>query len=261
MGGEAEYSIMKYIRERRSKWSRDATVCIASQDTDVVLLALQNRVQNCFILNYPQRNETLFAPEFINIDALRYYLGEEFGVDGKGVEQVVDDQMLMMSLLGNDFIPTMFAGAPDFDHLQQFERVNLIMERCHEVYSEAFVPNGRFLTNGDDIVGGNFGPFLEELGKLFRMSDEISDGSKEASEAALERVTWIYRYSRSGKVDLGWTPGNENANLPSPRVIAKYANGFVSKLVHDDPEYDWTFDRFPENAEDDEKQSRCCLLL
>ena len=122
--GEGEYKIMEHIRENKDK-NKNCKYCIFSGDADFILLSLLVHESNIVILkksnsiktkntynfDFNKENNSLFFNEFIYISVLREYLDIEFcKLKSKikfsyNIERIYDDYVLLLLLLGNDFIP------------------------------------------------------------------------------------------------------------------------------------------------------------
>jgi hypothetical protein len=228
--GEGEQAIMRFIREQRKlgSWDENAVCCFSSQDADMMLLALQNRVRHAFVLQFPAKKDALKPPLFLYLNVLRDYLELEFGVDD--TDQLVDDLLLTIALLGNDFIPSMFAGAPRLEDVPEYEMLGQILPDCFQIYRDFFFAEGRFLTCGDDIQTENFGEFAAAIGAAFDAPNRDFLHAQEFAHCALDRLTWVFRYNKTGQVDPQWTPPDEYRVIPSLRIVGQYAGSFEATI-------------------------------
>lgn len=114
--GEGEHKIMTYIRNNRN--SANLKHCIYGLDADLILLALITHEPYTIILreevnigsvrSLPPRKNVTDLPKFeiLFINLLREYLQLEFScLTGIDLERLIDDFVVLMLFVGNDFIP------------------------------------------------------------------------------------------------------------------------------------------------------------
>ena len=115
--GEGEHKIMTYLRSVQHL-SADR-FCIYSPDADMILLGLVTHFPHVIILRETGHHNDDVAPrgfeceqpsfDLIFLSVLREYFQLEF--PSLDVERVVDDFVLLVTFVGNDFVPTI----PTFD--------------------------------------------------------------------------------------------------------------------------------------------------
>jgi len=120
--GEGEHKILDYIREwkRSDEFDINATHCLYGNDSDLILLSLITHLPYVMLLkeSLPPFKKTQInqsnnremdwvAMEVVYLNILREYLELEFKQflgDMFDIERVIDDFVLLVSLVGNDFI-------------------------------------------------------------------------------------------------------------------------------------------------------------
>lgn len=115
--GEGEHKIMTYLRSVQHLSSD--RFCIYSPDADMILLGLVTHFPHVIILRETGHHNDDVAPrgyecerpsfDLIFLSVLREYFQLEF--PSLDVERVVDDFVLLVTFVGNDFVPTI----PTFD--------------------------------------------------------------------------------------------------------------------------------------------------
>jgi len=154
---------------------------------------------------------------------LRDYLQLEFECRD---DRLIDDWLLTVSLLGNDFIPSLFRDV-------EIREVGRILGLCFRIYREAFLRKGMFLTTDDEILMENFGSFLMMIGRELNSSEQEFENSREFAHEALDRLVWIYRYNKTGRAAQNWLPRVEYRVVPGIFMVGKYAQDFRSSLKQD----------------------------
>jgi len=102
--GEGEHKVMKFIREYKTT---DNTVLVYGLDADLILLSMKNSFnQNVFLMREEMEFNSvvkdIYEKEqflYLCIDSLKKELFF------KSEEKYIEDYIMMMSLLGNDFVP------------------------------------------------------------------------------------------------------------------------------------------------------------
>jgi len=136
--GEGEHKIMDFARQ--GLLSEDGVNLIHGLDADLILLSLISPANNIYL----QRTETGYM---VNIDALRRALRKEMGT-----KTAVQDFVLFMNLVGNDFLP----------HVPSLIALASSINTLISVYRKLSLP----LSNEDGVIWENFAIFVRELSKL-----------------------------------------------------------------------------------------------
>ena len=170
--GEGEYKIMEHIRENKDK-NKNCKYCIFSGDADFILLSLLVHESNIVILkksnsiktkntynfDFNKENNSLFFNEFIYISVLREYLDIEFcKLKSKikfsyNIERIYDDYVLLLLLLGNDFIPG----------LMNLDSDGNVYESILNSYKNSIIKCKDYLTKDGIINFNSFKIFINEL--------------------------------------------------------------------------------------------------
>lgn len=161
--GEGEHKIIQHIRNSRN--SPNISHCIYSNDADLILLSLATHEPYIVLLReelliesyrtLPPRKKITDPPKYecLMINLLREYLKLEYGkIRGMDFERLIDDLILLMVLLGNDFLPKL----PVFD----------IGEGVADLLFELYIPfwrKNRYLTLSGVINMNVFKNFLTEF--------------------------------------------------------------------------------------------------
>jgi hypothetical protein len=192
---EAEHNVFDFIRRQREQgqWNEDATCCICTPDVDCLFLALHNNVNHCCLCSTTQHT-------FIYVDVLREYLLLEFG------SHFIDDFVFISFFFGNDFI-TPFVALCSW--------TNAIRK-----YREDFAPSKRFLVADNS----NLSDFLECLS-----DEEPAPERAEVGESALDQISWIYSYYKTGIIDREWLP--ESLAPVHVKTVARAARTYRRRLL------------------------------
>jgi 5'-3' exonuclease len=101
--GEGEHKVMNYMRNYNTS---DNTFLVYGLDADLILLSMLNTQQNSFLMREEMEFNSvvkdIYEKEqflYLNINSLRSTLFEN------PEEKYIQDYIMMMSLLGNDFLP------------------------------------------------------------------------------------------------------------------------------------------------------------
>jgi len=133
--GEGEQKIMEFLRSciKKNFFPKETTHCVYSPDADFFLLSLSTRLKYVTIIREEfawsedrssatirQLTEAKF--EFVIVSVLREYFEYEFReVESKvrnfDIYRVIDDFILIMMFVGNDFLPKMFCFGIREGHL------------------------------------------------------------------------------------------------------------------------------------------------
>jgi 5'-3' exonuclease len=167
--GEGEHKVMTYIRSLPA-----GTTCLVyGLDADLILLSMLNSFNNKTL--YLMREEMEFNK--VVSDAFLYlsicHLKNSYFENPS--EKTVTDYIMMMSLLGNDFLPhSLSLTIKEGGHTVLFN----LLKRFHS--------ENRFLVADGNIVWGNLQAFIKEF-----MKDEtynIHDVCKKKSETRFFRI-------------------------------------------------------------------------
>lgn len=161
--GEGEHKIMKYIRN--NKGVPNVRHCIYGLDADLILLGLITHEPYVVILreevnigsvrSLPTRKHVTDTPKFecLYINLLREYLSLEFSIiDGLDFERFIDDFVVLMLFIGNDFIP----------RLPTFEINEGAVDKLFELYKQNWKRIG-YLSDSGFILWGALEAFFVEF--------------------------------------------------------------------------------------------------
>jgi 5'-3' exoribonuclease 1 len=153
--GEAEHKIMDYYRSgQMSKFaSRGINHVIYGLDADLILLSILSPLDNIFICRED-------ASEVIDIEVVKAYLKSDIDTSSR---DVLSDFTVMMSLLGNDFLP----------HSPIMGRLGTTISMFLDIYRQ-----GQYsLTSGGSINWPGFREFIAAV--ISRQGELISDVLKQ----------------------------------------------------------------------------------
>ena len=163
--GEGEHKIMTYIRNNRN--SPDTRHCIYGLDADLILLALithepytiilREEVQIGSFRSLPPRKNMTDLPKFeiLFVNILREYLQLEFQcLTGIDLERLIDDFVVLMLFVGNDFIP----------RLPTFEINEGAVDRLFQLYKKNWSKIG-YLSDAGKIIWPALQAFIVEFPK------------------------------------------------------------------------------------------------
>ena len=161
--GEGEHKIMKYIRN--NKGVPNVRHCIYGLDADLILLGLLTHEPFVIILreevnigsirSLPSRKNVVDTPKFecLYINLLREYLALEFSsVRGLDIERLIDDFVVIMLFVGNDFIP----------RLPTFEINEGAVDKMFDLYKRNWARIG-YLCDSGRIIWQALEAFLVEF--------------------------------------------------------------------------------------------------
>ena len=97
--GEGEHKIIDYYRSGEYT-NNDGSHIINGLDADLIMLSILSPVKNIFLM----RNEDN-GDKFVNINHLREHIKEDLMLDGQESERSLTDFVMVMYLIGNDFLP------------------------------------------------------------------------------------------------------------------------------------------------------------
>ena len=136
--GEGEHKIMEFLRYSKSieLFNKTTTHCVYSPDADVILLTLTLNLDYVCIIKEDtsvQQTQSWTAAaanrksrqplfEFVMVNILREYFEIEFAevllkVKSASIQKVINDLVLLMAFVGNDFLPNEFCFVLKDNHL------------------------------------------------------------------------------------------------------------------------------------------------
>jgi 5'-3' exoribonuclease 1 len=136
--GEGEHKIMDFLRYAKGNelFNKNTTHCVYSPDADVILLTLaMNLDYICIIKEDTSQLPSMawtatstfrkFGPpqfELVMINILREYFEREYAevlqqVKSCTVQKIINDLVLLMAFVGNDFLPNEFCFVLKDSHL------------------------------------------------------------------------------------------------------------------------------------------------
>lgn len=187
--GEGEHKIMEYIRAMKmSGLERDVSHCVYGLDADLIILGLVTHEKKFVLLREkvdyeqyrkskgPSRVETtLDVPivkdefELLSISVLRDYVDLDFGsalskLPYYDVEKVIDDLVLLMLFIGNDFLPNL----PKIEiHAGSLNAI-IRLYKC-------LVPRlGGYISDAGNVNSDRFEIFVTKLALLEKVPDRRS---------------------------------------------------------------------------------------
>ena len=137
--GEGEHKIMQFFREGEFVSQKTGNHIVYGLDADLIMLSLLSPVKNIY-LSREKINEV------ISINSVRESL-----IEYTGKSSAVDDFVIMMFLIGNDFLP----------HSPAFESMRDAIDKLLEIYSQ----DDFSFVNGKSIDWFSFGKFLNIISK------------------------------------------------------------------------------------------------
>lgn len=134
--GEGEHKIYELLR----KGEVSPGPCVVyGMDADLIMLSLAEGKVSIFLMRED-------ITDVVDIDNLKIALKELMG----GTETALDDFILIMSLIGNDFLP----------HSPAFEDMAESIDFMLKVYAQMRQPLTRFSEGRADILWDNFGAYI-----------------------------------------------------------------------------------------------------
>ncbi|KAG1786321.1 5'-3 exoribonuclease [Suillus plorans] len=225
--GEGEHKIMDFIRRQRTNPGHEPNTrhVIYGLDADFIMLALAThepyfRVlrEDVFARTKVPGAESLKSeiekpppPEkkpfiFLDIAILREYLESELNVNNTpfpfDLEQAIDDWVLLIFFVGNDFLP----------HLPSLEIREGAIDTLLRIWKMELPRMGGYLTNHGQLVLSRVQIILEGLA---RREDEISVSDKRLSNAKIRGET---------------TPGDIQFAVPSAKLGLTASTTSLSSL-------------------------------
>lgn len=161
--GEGEHKMMQYIREHQSE--PNVRHCMYGLDADLIILALathqpyitilREEINITYIREEPRRKVVGEPLKFqmIVISLLREYLRLDFAcLPDIDFERLVDDFVLMVAFVGNDFIPRL----PTFEISEG--SINFLITSYKKLWSPT-----NYLTHNGVVLWENLAVFLKDL--------------------------------------------------------------------------------------------------
>ena len=189
--GEGEHKIMTYIRNNRQ--CPDTRHCIYGLDADLILLALithepytiilREEVQIGSFRSLPSRKNMTDLPKFeiLFVNMLREYLQLEFQcLSGIDLERLIDDFVVLMLFVGNDFIP----------RLPTFEINEGAVDKLFQLYKKNWSKIG-YLSEAGKIIWPTLQAFIVEFPKYEYeiLSRRIKSGGGRKTETPIMPTT------------------------------------------------------------------------
>ena len=208
--GEGEHKIMQFIRSMKSQddYNPNLRHCIYGLDADLIMLGLVTHDPHFSLL----REEVVFGPSsrnksgdiheqnfyLLHLSLLREYMGLEFqDLEGElpfeySFERVLDDFILIMYVIGNDFLPNL----PDL-HINKGAFPFLI-----GAFKESLKHMDGYLNEGGKINFKRFGTWLEYLSEFELENFEKQNVDAEWFNKRLEliSISGEKKRERSGKL-------------------------------------------------------------
>ena len=261
--GEGEHKFFDFIRQQRKFWNNDACCCVYSPDADLVIVCLQSRIKNFYVIReseqgFPEieikgtKNDSGIRYSFndfmlISINLLRDYLSLDFGEQD---DRLLDDFSFLTYLIGNDFIPNF----PDIK-----------IEKGHfsvvvDLYKEKYFKQKKYLVKGLKFHKKNLAEFLKDAAITVGMlnnnykspkdllnkaeenfmakldDDEIytfEELKKKMSFSILESFHWVLQYYKNGVPS--WTWHYPYYFAPSLLFVSDYVNEFECDFIKGSP--------------------------
>lgn len=208
--GEGEHKIMQFIRTMKSQPSYNPNLrhCIYGLDADLIMLGMVTHDSHFSLL----REEVTFGPGsqnksndvhdqkffLLHLSLLREYLALEFKDLENNIsfeydfERVLDDFILIMYVIGNDFLPNL----PDL-HINKGAFPLLL-----GTFKQAMLHSDGYLNEGGKINFKRFGTWLEYLSEFELENFERQDVDVDWFNKRLEEIsiTGERKRERSGKL-------------------------------------------------------------
>lgn len=208
--GEGEHKIMQFIRTMKAQnnYNPNLRHCIYGLDADLIMLGLVTHDSHFSLL----REEVTFGPGsqnksndvhdqkffLLHLSLLREYLALEFKDLETGLsfeydfERVLDDFILIMYVIGNDFLPNL----PDL-HINKGAFPLLL-----GTFKQSMLHSDGYLNEGGKINFKRFGTWLEYLSEFELENFEKQDVDVDWFNKRLEEIsiTGEKKRERSGKL-------------------------------------------------------------
>ncbi|CDK28161.1 unnamed protein product [Kuraishia capsulata CBS 1993] len=242
--GEGEHKIMEYIRTLKSQPGYEANVrhCVYGLDADLIMLGLVTHEPHFALL----REEVVFGPRktvassdltkqnfyLLHLSLVREYLQLEFQDMEEQIsfeydfERMLDDFILIMFVVGNDFLPHL----PDL-HLNKGAFPLLI-----ENFKNALRQTDGYLNEFGKINMKRLGVWLKILSKFEQENFEKVDVDVDWFNMKLENISLEgnKKRERMGKLLLV-KQQRKFVGLIKPWILSVYANDLDVAALKEDP--------------------------
>lgn len=247
--GEGEHKVMKFIREYKTT---DNTVLVYGLDADLILLSMKNSYnQNVFLMREEMEFNSvvkdIYEKEqflYLCIDSLK----KELFI--KPEEKYIEDYIMMMSLLGNDFVPhSISVTIKDggyvvlFNLLKEFHKKNKFLVESGKIQwsiLKEFI--GVFMQNEESMI-----EHMCKKKKHFHTFNGKSDYEIKMAPAYALPAKWNVESSiYNGSMIQGWEEIYYSKFLHNDkdRIIKEYLKGlqWVLDYYNGKPiEFDWYY--------------------
>ncbi|KAI0243477.1 exonuclease II Exo2 [Massospora cicadina] len=238
--GEGEHKIMEYIRLAKAQPGYDPNLrhCLYGLDADLIMLGLLSHEPHFALL----REEVVFGkqavarresgPRFflLHLSLVREYLELDFAFDRSrmkfeyDVERVIDDFVMMVMFVGNDFLP----------HLPGFNIAEGVLTELFRAYSKWLTTGDGYINDGGAVNFLRLEQFLRSLDNLEYMQFLSLAGNETLLKDALgatKQLTQSQReiVERLQKAHMGQLP----PRVPMPDVKSFKDIIFLKTLAGD----------------------------
>lgn len=215
--GEGEHKIMDYYRNGILDGLTGVHL-LHGLDADLILLSLLSPIRRIILVRDDPKH-----PNFLDVDRLREYIQQRMTLP-----TAIPDFSLMMSLLGNDFLP----------HTLAFEDKELSIDKMIDIYTTLGVS---LVDEGPLINWYNFGAFLDKvlvLEQEFLLLKTKNLGAKPSLILQDATVEGEYNYERFRAVWYNMALGNRGeqgiepipSDLGDLEQIDKMATSYLNGL-------------------------------
>lgn len=221
--GEGEHKLLQHIR--RTSDDNSLHHCVCGADGDLIMLALGSHAKKFTILR---------GDKWISISAIREYLGHEFDECRRllpfpiSMERVVNDLILVFTLVGCDFLP----------HLRGTSIYDNALDRLIHVYKQGLGAGYLLLPDATFDVK-NVKQFLQAVAKMEQLSFQNSFIKKHYAKNS-KRTKWSTARKNQGCLteaqfksfitDFTEGAGAGKAAMIFPAGVSKRSRKFVSSL-------------------------------
>ena len=155
--GEGEHKVMNFIK----RYDNNSTILVYGLDADLILLSMLNSFNHrIYLMREEMEFNTVILDTFdkeqflyLDIELLKKQLFEN------PTKEYIDDYIMMMSLLGNDFIPhSISVTIKDGGYTILFE----ILKKFHN--------EGKFLVKDNKVIWNNLKEFI---GEFYNMEESL----------------------------------------------------------------------------------------
>lgn len=125
--GEGEHKIFDFLRENNLFKNSSEKNIIYGADADLIIISLLSNIENITLFRVDDFNDNII--DSIKIDELNEFITETYNI-------TVDDFSLLVSLLGNDFLPRMQFLADPENFSENFNKVLEIYKKTSQEYDK-----------------------------------------------------------------------------------------------------------------------------